>query len=258
MCMCIIQSSYFRTEVTDVLTRFVRVHCTHPLHKLSYSYPSLAYLRRSRGIPQGMRLFLRPHWPPDTPGTWWWCAHCRNRNTRRSQAVIRMYTRMRTVTRPMPHAKRCVPVLVGERFLSVRSMHLFAHRHTPPGLAWCAPSAHYVPADELCRRSTHLHWCQACWAMQFPQRKALQRLRIRRDKAALQAEYDRLARQRDLLRKEARDLRNVIAMLHAEAVVRPHGATLAPEADAAPWAVEPEPVPTPPRRTRDRRKSFST
>jgi hypothetical protein len=235
----------------------LHITCTHPLHKVSSSYPSLAALRRSRGIPPARRLMLWPHWPPDTPGTWWWCARCRTRNASRSQAVTRMDTRMRTVKRPMPHAKRCVPVQAGERFLSVRSMHRFAHRHTPPGLAWCTRSAHYVPAAAQCRRSTHRSWCQTCWAMQFPQRKALQRLRVRKDKAGLQAVHAQLERQRGALRREIHQLRQLKTMLDREMLKRPQPPPPAALLQALAQPEEATPRPRP-RRTRDRRKSFST
>lgn len=92
----------------------------------------------------------------------------------------------------------------------------------------------------------------------WPKRRAEQRLRLRREKQALQAEYNRLAHERELLRKEIRELRNLKAMLDREMLKRPEPL---PTAALLQALLQPEEAPTRPmsaHRPRDRRKSFST
>jgi hypothetical protein len=94
--------------------------------------------------------------------------------------------------------------------------------------------------------------------MQFPQRKALQRLRVRKAKAALQATHAQLERQRGALRREIHQLRQLKAVLDREMLKRPESP---PTANLLQALLQPEDVPTrslPAPRTRDRRKSFST
>jgi hypothetical protein len=169
-----------------------------------------------------------------------------------------MYARMQAATTARVTAVRHLPIPLTGRFITHLSMGAFARRHCPPGMRWCPRSAHYVAASAMCTTNvSYRHWCQVCVNLLWPKRRAEQRLRLRREKQALQAEYDALAHERELLRKEIRELRNLKALLDREMLKRPEPP---PTADLLQALLQPKEAPTrplPSRRPRDRRKSFS-